>query len=128
MYCPNCRAEGLDDELYCRFCGTELVEHSTSLVPSHSYLPAVLHNPQLPRLAAGVGAIAVGVGLELLRRNLLARLERPPQVVANALPTLTGLREILMPQETKTNTTKLPRGYEIQETVIYMRRVIRREH
>ena len=126
MYCPNCRAEGVDDELYCRFCGAELMEHSTSLVPRNSYLPAVLQSPPLSRVMAGVGAVAVGVGLELLRRSLLARLERPPAPVANALPTLNGLKDLLMPQETKTKTTKLSRGYEIEETVVYMRRVIRR--
>lgn len=125
MYCPNCRAEGLDDELYCRFCGAELVEHSTSLVPRNSYLPAVLQGPQMSRVVAGVGAVAVGVGLELLRRSLLARLERPPAPVTNALPTLNGLKDILLPE---TKTAKLPRGYEVEETVVYMRRIIRREH
>jgi hypothetical protein len=124
MYCPNCRAEGLDDELFCRYCGTELEEPSTSLVPIHSYLPAVLQNPQLPRVAAGVGAVVVGVGLELLRRSLLTRLTRS-QAVENALPTLTGIKDILLPEPAK--TTKLPKGYEVHETVIYMRRVIRRE-
>lgn len=128
MFCPNCHAEGEDDELYCRFCGTELVEHSTSLVPSRSNLPAVLLSPQVTRVAAGVGALAVGVGIELLRRSLLARAEQPPALIDNALPTLNGLKDILMPQETKTKTTKptkLPKGYEIEETVVYMRRVVR---
>lgn len=125
MYCPNCRAEGLDDELFCHYCGTELVEPSTSLVPFRPHLPAVLQNPQLPRVAAGVGAVVVGVGLELLRRSLLMRLTRT-QAVENALPALTGLKDILMPEPAK--TTKLPKGYEVHETVIYMRRVIRREH
>ncbi|HLI09633.1 MAG TPA: zinc ribbon domain-containing protein [Ktedonobacteraceae bacterium] len=130
MYCPNCHAEGLDDELYCRFCGAELIEHSTSLVPSRSYIPAVFQNSQVSRVAAGVGALAVGVGIELLRRSLLARFAQPSAPVANALPTLNGLKEILMPLETKTKTMKaekLPKGYEIEETVVYMRRVIRRE-
>src|SRR5579884_1587735 len=75
MQCPNCHAEYLADDLYCRHCGADLTASSTSLVPSHSNLPAVIV-PQLPRVAAGVGALAVGFGLELLRRSLLARLTR----------------------------------------------------
>jgi hypothetical protein len=100
---------------------------SKSLVTAHSNLPAVLNNPQLPRLAVGVGAVAVGFGLELLRRNLLARLARSSHAAASLLPapTIEGLKDILAPQENK--PMKLPRGYEIQETVVYLRRVIRRE-
>ena len=124
MYCPNCRAESLNEELFCRYCGTELVEPSTSLVPVSNF-SAVLQNPQLPRVAAGVGAVVVGVGLELLRRSLLTRLTRS-QVVENALPTLTGIKDILLPDPAQTK--KLPKGYEVHETVIYMRRVIRRTH
>ncbi len=75
--------------------------------------------------AAGVGAIALGVGLELLRRNVLARLTRPSRSVGRALPILDGLKDILMPRNDK--PLKLPRGYEVHETVVYMRRVIRRE-
>jgi hypothetical protein len=124
MICPSCRAECSIDDIYCRGCGADLATTpSTSLVPARTRLPAVLSNPQLPRLAAGVGAIAVGAGLELLRRGLAARLAKPPRPVTNALPTLEGLRDILMPQVGK----KLPKGYEVHETIVYMRRVIRRE-
>ncbi len=83
---------------------------------------------ELPRVAAGVGALAVGFGLELLRRNLLARLTRSSRSltnVAGTLPTLRGLQDVFMPQNNK--STKLPKGYEIHETVVYLRRVIRRE-
>ena len=100
---------------------------STSLVTTHNRLPTVLHNPQLPRVAAGVGALAVGVGLELLRRSLLARLSQPPrlpQPVSNTLPMLNRLKDVLFPQNEK--KYKLPKNYEIQETVVYMQRVIRR--
>lgn len=122
MICPSCRAECSMDDIYCRGCGANLTTLSTSLVPTRTRLPAVLYNPQL-RLAAGVGAIAVGAGLELLRRGLVARLAKPSRSVANALPTIEGLRDILMPQVGK----KLPKGYEVHETIVYMRRVIRRE-
>ena len=127
MLCPNCHAENLDDELYCHRCGADLTLPSTSLVMINNRLPAVLHNPQLPRVAAGVGAVAVGVGLELLRRSLLARLAQPPrlpQPVSNTLPTLNRLRDVLFPQNEK--KYKLPKNYEIEETVVYMKRVIRR--
>jgi hypothetical protein len=127
MQCPNCHAECLADALYCRRCGADLTAPSTSLVPIHTYLPAVFA-PQLPRLVAGVSALAVGFGLELLRRSLLARLTRSSRSLTDAagtLPALSGLRDILIPEGNK--TSKLPKGYEIHETIVYMRRVIRRE-
>jgi len=127
MQCPNCHAECLADALYCRRCGADLTMPSTSLVPTRTNLPAVL-TPQLPRLAAGVGALAVGFGLELLRRSLLARMTRPSRALTGAaggLPTLGRLQDVLLSQGNK--TSKLPKGYEIHETVIYLRRVIRHE-
>ena len=91
-----------------------------------SNLPAVLHHPQLPRVAAGVGALAVGFGLELLRRNLMSRLARPLRATPRLAPvqSLIDLKDSLAPQPAK--TMKLPRGYEIQETTVYISRVIRR--
>ncbi len=128
MLCPNCRAASFEDDVFCRQCGADLLEPSTSLVPidsTRSNLPTVFQNAQLPRIAAGVGALAVGVGIELLRRSLLTRMARSTGQVAETLPVLGGVRDILKPQTPK--SLKLPRGYEIQETVVYMRRVIRRQ-
>src|SRR5262249_33286661 len=115
------------EDLYCRQCGADLpVASQMGIIPRHNNLPAILYNPQLPRrVAAGVGALAVGVGIELLRRNLLARLTHTARPVESSLPALSGLREILQPQQEK--PLKLPKGYEVQETVVYMRRVIRRQ-
>lgn len=126
MLCPNCRAAYSADDSYCRQCGTDLTLPSTSLVTTHSNLPAVLNNPQLPRVAAGVGALAFGFGLELLRRGVLARMTRPAHKATKLLPALTpgNLSDILKPQDSR--PVKLPRGYEIHETVVYMSRVIRR--
>ena len=127
MLCPNCQAECMADEMHCHRCGTKLALPSKSLVSTQSNLPALLQNPQLPRLAAGVGALALGVGLELLRRSLLARLTRLPHSASNYLsaPSVDAMREIFSTQGDK--SLKLPKGYEIHETVVYLRRVIRRE-
>ena len=128
MLCPNCHAECMADEVNCHQCGADLTLPSKDLVPAQRTLPAIiLHSPQLPRLAAGVGALAVGFGLELLRRSLLARLARAPHSAASYLPasTFDTLRDVFSPLGDK--SVKLPKGYEIEETTVYFRRVIRRE-
>jgi hypothetical protein len=127
VLCPNCNASNSADDQFCSQCGTDLTEPSTSLVTSRSNLPAIWNNPQLPKVAAGVGAVAFGFGLELVRRGLLARMTRPARKSTKLLPSLVpnNLREIFGQQENK--PVKLPRGYEIHETVVYMSRVIRRE-
>jgi hypothetical protein len=74
MLCPDCRVESAADDDFCRRCGADLHAPVRSLVVAQPRLPVVFTNPQLPRVAAGVGAVAVGVGLELLRRGFLTRL------------------------------------------------------
>ena len=126
MKCPECQATTTKNDIYCSQCGADLtVSSSTGLVPvEQKNLPALLYSLPVPRgVAASVGAVAVGMGLELLRRGLLARLSPPSRSVESALPALTGIKDLLMPQ----NNKKLPKGYEVHETVVYMRRVIRRE-
>jgi hypothetical protein len=124
MRCPSCDATNVKGDTYCRNCGEDLTVTSTGIVPAQANLPALLYNSPVPRnVAAGVGAIAVGVGLELLRRSLLARISTN-RAVEHSLPALTGIKDILFPQNNK--AMKFPRGYEIQETVISVRRVIRR--
>ena len=63
MVCPSCRAGCAVEDIYCRRCGTDLSVPAKSLVPVQAQLPARLTNSPLPRVAAGVGAVAVGVGL-----------------------------------------------------------------
>lgn len=127
MLCPECRANCSSDDVFCRRCGADLSIPSTSLVPTTSHLPAIAQHPQLPRLAAGVGALAVGFGLELLRRNLLARLEKPVRSTSKALTPRT-LMEMKNPfAQQQTRSIKLPKGYTIEETAIYVSRVIRHE-
>lgn len=126
MLCPSCRTGCAADDVFCRRCGTDLSIPSKSLVPTQTRLPTTLYNPQLPRLAAGVGALAVGVGLELLRRSLLARMARPARSSAKLLPALSPRPARELFTGSKERTTKLPRGYEIHETMVYVSRVIRR--
>jgi hypothetical protein len=124
VQCPECHTKNEKDATYCHNCGADLQVKSKSLVPFKANLPTLVANPQVSRsVAAGVGAVAVGVGLELLRRNLLARLVGG-RAARQALPALIDSREGLLPRINK--TTKVPRGYEVQETAVYVRRVIRR--
>ncbi|GCE28413.1 hypothetical protein KDA_38970 [Dictyobacter alpinus] len=124
MQCPNCHARYAEDDQYCQNCGADLTRKSTSLVPLQSNLPSLIYNSPVPRnVAASVGALAVGVGIELLRRNLLARLQPDRRGIERALPALGDMKDLAFPQK---KTTKLPKGYEIEETVIAVRRVIRR--
>ena len=127
MLCPNCRAGCMVEDTYCHRCGTDLTLTSKNLVPSQTHLPTLLQNTQLPRLAASVGALALGVGLELLRRRLIARITRLPRSTSNYIssPTVDAMREIFTTPGNK--SLKLPKGYEIHETAVYFKRVIRRE-
>lgn len=127
MNCPACHYQYDKNDTYCRHCGEELHQPSTSLVTTtQSRLPA-LQYAQLPRkVAASVGALALGVGIELLRRSLLTRLAastRAAHPLENTLPVLSGLKDITQ----SSKSVKLPKGYVIDETVVYTRRVIRRE-
>ncbi len=127
MNCPACHYQSEKDDTYCRHCGEELLQPSTSLVTTtQSRLPA-LNYAQLPRrVATGVGALALGVGIELLRRGLMARLASPTRAVRsieNTLPVLSGLKDMTQ----ASRTVKVPKGYIIDETIVYTRRVIRRE-
>lgn len=127
MHCPSCRAGCAVEDTFCRRCGFDLVVPSKSLIPVQQRLPTVLQHPQLPRVAAGMGALALGVGIELLRRGWLARLARPRHKAARALPTLASnaVRELFASSENK--PVKLPKGYAIHETIVYVSRVLRRE-
>ena len=127
MLCPNCRAGCMEDDIYCHRCGTDLTLTSKNLVPTQTRLPTRLQNSQLPRLAASIGALALGVGLELLRRRFLARITRMPRSASNyvSVPRVDAMREIFSTE--RNEPLKLPRGYEIHETAVYFKRVIRRE-
>lgn len=127
MLCPNCQAECLESDEFCPRCGSEVSSKSLISTQGHGNLPAILQHPQLPRVAVGVGAVVFGLGLELLRRNIAGRLARTALRAAPKLlpsPAAGNLREAFIPQNVQ--PSRLPRGYEIEETAIYISRVIRR--
>ena len=127
MLCPNCRYHYEEEDIYCRHCGEDLTITPTSVVTTtQTRLPALLNPAQLPRkVAASVGAVALGVGIELLRRGLVARLVSAARVASSSLPVLGGVKEILPSQSER--PLKVPKGYVIDETIVIRRRVIRRE-
>jgi hypothetical protein len=125
MLCPFCHKENSENDLYCHYCGKDLEVRSTSLVTIGNRLPTLLQSPQLPRVAAGVGAVAFGVGLELLRRGLLAKTTHSSRAVSNTLPLVNRMKDVLFPQNEK--QMKVPKNYEIEETIVYIQRVIRRK-
>ncbi len=127
MLCPNCSAGCMENDTYCHRCGTDLTLSSKSLVPAQNHLPTLIQNSPLPRVAVSVGAIALGVGIELLRRRLIARITPLPQTASKyvAAPSVDTIRELFSKQENQ--QMKLPKGYEIHETAVYFKRVIRRE-
>ena len=124
MYCPSCRVTFMEDDVYCRHCGASLVKTSTSIVPTQSGLPARLYKSPVPRrVAAGVGALALGVGIELLRRNMVARLFTA-RAARRGLPAGLALKDAVLARPDK--AMRLPKGYEVQDTVVYITRIIRR--
>jgi hypothetical protein len=125
MICPHCHEENEENALYCHYCGKDLEVHSMSLVTNVNRLPILLQNPQLPRVAASVGAVAFGVGLELLRRSLVSKAARSSRAVSNTMPLVNRMKDVLFPQNEK--QIKLPKNYEIEETIVYIQRVIRRK-
>ncbi len=127
MLCPNCRYQYEEEDIYCRHCGEDLTITPTSVVTTtQTRLPALLNPAQLPRkVAASVGAIALGVSIELLRRGLVARLVPATRIASSSLPVLDGVKDILPSQSER--SLKIPKGYIIDETIVIRRRVIRRE-
>jgi hypothetical protein len=124
MQCNFCRAEYNKDDVFCHHCGADLTVPSTSLVPSQSRLPAILYNSSVPRkVAASVGAVVLGVGIELARRGVVTLLSKSS--VDQSLSLWNGMKDIMFPQKEK-QAKRVKRGFEIEETVIYVRRVIRR--
>jgi hypothetical protein len=126
MRCPNCRVESVEEDIYCRRCGRDLAETPMSIIPAQSSLPALLYKSPVPRrVVAGVGALALGVGIEILRRNILTRLF-PARTIRRSLSVGPSLKDVAFSQPDK--AMKLPKGHEMYETVVYMTRVIRRQN
>ncbi|HEU5368953.1 MAG TPA: hypothetical protein VFU69_10830 [Ktedonobacterales bacterium] len=127
MVCPVCGASHGAAESYCRRCGADVTIPSTMMVPVKPALPALPERPSRTMTPARAGAtiVAVGVGYELLRWGLKFWLRKP---MGRSLPALTALPTLgnLLNLHSGTRPThRLPKGYEVSETVIYMQRVIR---
>jgi hypothetical protein len=73
---------------------------------------------------AGASLVALGVGYELLRWGLKLWLKKPIGRSLPALTTLPPLSNMLNLPDGKRKTRRLPKGYEVTETVVYMQRVI----
>jgi hypothetical protein len=107
--------------MYCQHCGADL-EHTTSLVATNTLLPAVLQRPLQRTVAASVGALALGIGIELLRRGWLAHLARSSAPVAGGI--LPALSRMLPARPHEKVSRRAKKGYEMQE-VVYIRRTVR---
>ncbi len=127
MLCPVCGAPHGAAESYCRRCGADVTIPSTMVVPVKPSLPAVPQRPSraLTPAKAGAGIVAVGVGYELLRFGLKLWLRRPVGRALPALSALPTLGNLLNLHSGSEPTRRLPKGYQVSETIIYMQRVIR---
>lgn len=130
MNCPRCQAENRIGEKRCLECGAQLAgETSKSLVEVKRNLPAVWSVSQISRkVATGVGAVAIGVGLELARRSLLMRLSQSPVNPLEAqMPGLGRLRELLFPRPDDKQAKRKKKKGEIEETIIIMQHRVMRD-
>lgn len=127
MVCPVCGASHGAAESYCRRCGADVTIPSTMMVPVRPALPAVPERPSRSMTPARAGAtiVAVGVGYELLRWGLKFWLRKPMGRSLPALTALPTLGNLLNLHSGTRPARRLPKGYEVSETVIYMQRVIR---
>jgi hypothetical protein len=125
MVCPVCEASYSAGESYCRRCGADVTISSTMMVPVKPALPAVPQRPgrSLTPAKAGASLVALGVGYELLRWGLKLWLRRPVGHTLPALSVLPTLSNLLSPH--RGARERLPRGYQVTETVVYMQRIIR---
>ncbi|HEY7354836.1 MAG TPA: hypothetical protein VH590_00175 [Ktedonobacterales bacterium] len=127
MVCPVCGASHGAAESYCRRCGADVTIPSTMMVPVRPALPAVPERPSRSMTPARAGAtiVAVGVGYELLRWGLKFWLRKP---LGRSLPALTALPTLgnLLNLHSGTRPERrLPKGYEVTETIFYMQRMVR---
>lgn len=124
MLCPVCGASCKAAESYCRRCGADVTIPSTTVVPAKPTLPAVPERASRALVSsarAGAGIVALGVGYEVLRWGLKFWLRRPARAMStlSALPTLGNLLNAHSGTE-----GRLRKGYQVTETMIYMKRVI----
>jgi len=127
MMCPVCGAAHKVAESYCRRCGADVIIPSTTVVPSRPPLPVVSERssrvlaPFKAGAKAGAGIVALGVSYELLRWGVKLWLRRPERAMPllSTLPTLGNLLNLHSGTQ-----GRLRKGYQVTETVVYMKRVI----
>jgi hypothetical protein len=132
MLCPVCEASCGASESYCRRCGADVTIPSTMVVPVKPTLPAVPERPGRALIPApvktGAGIVALGLGYELVRLGLRLWLKRPigrSLSAISALPTLSNMLNLPGSGGKRRGAQRLPRGYQVSETVYYIHRVIR---
>ena len=132
MLCPVCEASCGATESYCRRCGADVTIPSKTVVPVKPALPAVPERPGRALIPApvrtGAGIVALGVGYELVRLGLRFWLKRPvgrSLPVLSALPTLSNMLNLPGTASKRKAPQRLPKGYQMSETVYYIHRVIR---
>jgi hypothetical protein len=96
------------------------------IVPVRSALPTAPARPTrtLTPARAGASLVALGVGYELLRWGVKLWLKKPIGRSMPALTALPALGNLLNLPSGNRPARRLPKGYEVTETVIYMQRVI----
>ena len=126
MACPVCGASHGAAESYCRRCGADVTIPSTMIVPVKPALPAVPERPGrvITPAKAGASLVALGVGYELLRWGLKLWLKKPMGRSLPALTALPPLGNLLNRPSGNRPQSRLPKGYEVTETVFYMQRII----
>ncbi len=126
MACPVCGASHGAAESYCRRCGADVTIPITMIVPVKPALPAVPDRPGrvITPAKAGASLVALGVGYELLRWGLKFWLKKPVGRSLPALSALPTLGNLLNLHSGNRPQGRLPKGYEVTETVFYMQRVI----
>ncbi len=131
MLCPVCEAPCGATESYCRRCGADVTIPSKTVVPVKPALPAVPERPGRALVPApvktGAGIVALGVGYELVRLGLRVWLKRPvgrSLPVLSALPTLSNMLNLPGAANGRRKAARLPKGYQVSETIYYIHRVI----
>jgi hypothetical protein len=131
MLCPVCESPFEATESYCRRCGADVTIPSRTVVPVKPPLPAVPERPGRALIPApvktGAGIVVLGLGYELVRLGLRFWLKRPvgrSLPALSALSTLSNMLNLPGSPGGRRKAARLPKGYQVSETIYYIHRVI----